>query len=259
MEVSREQMNLHQKMLKIADAAGVLRKEKQGYNYKYVGEEDVQAQVTAGMQKYGVMLYASLVDGTLKIQPYTYDKPKTKKVKENGKDVIVDYTIPVNEIIVSAEVQYTWVNVDNPNEQIVHNWAYVGQMEDAAQAFGAGATYGNRYYLIKALQLATTEDDPDNWRSKQKAASKHEEDKLASEQAEIIDGLKAKVKELGGKFLAQGGTKEAITQIVANCNDGNDNYASITTADTLQSIINELTKLVKAKPKKTKQSEEVAK
>ena len=161
-----EKLNIHQKILKIADAAGVLQKTRAGFNYRYVPEEEIQAKVTACMQKYGVMLYPSIVPGTLTVEPYTYQKPRTKKVKDDkGKDVIVDYNVPVNEVIVKAEVIYTWVNTDDPTDKLECRWAYIGQMEDAAQAFGAGATYGNRYYLMKALQLATTEDDPDAYRT----------------------------------------------------------------------------------------------
>ena len=59
-----EKLNIHQKILKIADAAGVLQKTKAGFNYRYVPEEEIQAKVTACMQKYGVMLYPSIVPTT---------------------------------------------------------------------------------------------------------------------------------------------------------------------------------------------------
>ena len=83
-------MTLHQKILKIADMAGVLQKSKSGYSYKYVPEEDIQAKVTAGLQKYGIMLYNSIVPGTLKVMPISYEKYDTK-LKANK---------PVNEVIV---------------------------------------------------------------------------------------------------------------------------------------------------------------
>ena len=75
---------------------------------------------------------------------------------------------------------YTWVNAEDPTERVETAWAFVGQMEDAAQAMGAGLTYANRYYLMKQLQLATTESDPDNYRSKQKAADEYEEEAAAT-------------------------------------------------------------------------------
>ena len=73
-ETQIEKMNLHQKILKIADMAGVRQKTAEGYGYKYVPEEDIQAKVTAGLQKYGVMLYTNIVPGTLQVLPYHYEK-----------------------------------------------------------------------------------------------------------------------------------------------------------------------------------------
>ena len=98
-----EILNLHQKILKIANMAGVLQKTKDGFSYKYVPEEDIQAKVTSGLQKFGVMLYTTIVPGTLKVTPYHYEKYDTR----------IKGVKPVNEVIVSAETTYTWVNVDN--------------------------------------------------------------------------------------------------------------------------------------------------
>lgn len=247
-----EKLNIHQKILKIADAAGVLQKTKEGFNYKYVPEEEIQAKVTACMQKYGVMLYPSIAPGTLTVEPYTYQKPKTKRVKDaNGKDVVVDYTVPVNEIIVKAEVIYTWVNTDDPDDKIECRWAYIGQMEDASQAFGAGATYGNRYYLMKALQLATTEADPDNYRSKQKEAENYDTEK---EQKAAAEKLAMSVKEIvtkGTELMKKGVAKEQVMAVVGKHNGDNSNPSSIKTIEICNAVMKEFAELEKvAAPKK---------
>lgn len=250
----KEKLNIHQKILKIAEVAGVLQKTKEGFNYKYVPEEEIQAKVTACMQKYGVMLYPSLVPGTLTVEPYSYQKQKTKTIKdENGRNKVVDYIVPVNEVIVKAEVSYLWVNTDNPEDKIESHWAYIGQMEDASQAFGAGATYGNRYYLMKALQLATTEDDPDNYRSKQKQAEAYEETKAEEERREAIKSLKQKVTDLGSKLIGKGYSKDDVVAIVAKHNSGNGNLSSIKTTEVFETISDEMTKLLVAKKRTTKQ------
>lgn len=242
----KEKLNIHQKILKIADAAGALQKTKEGFNYKYVPEEEIQAKVTACMQKYGVMLHVSLVPDTLKVEPYSYQKAKTKTVlDEKGKKSVVDYTVPINEVIVTAEVKYTWVNTDNPDDTIESRWAYIGQMEDASQAFGAGATYGNRYYLMKALQLATTEADPDNYRSKQKAAEEYEEDKRRKEELEELSKAKEKVKEEGTRLIKGGVGKDTVYEIVAKINNGNSNFSSITSVEVCNQIIEEFQRIQK--------------
>lgn len=240
-----EEMNIHQKLLKIAIAAGVLQKTKDGYNYKYVPEEEIQAKVTACMQKYGVMLHPSIAPNTLNVMPYTYQKMKTKKVKNaQGKDEIVEYTVTVNEVITHCEVVYTWVNTDKPEEKVECRWGYVGQMEDAGMSFSAGATIGNRYFLMKALQLATTEADPDTYRAKQKKAEQYEE-------TEEIKELAAEIIELGTKLITLNEkNKKIVPETVSKFNNGNPNPNSIKNVEAAEQIIVEFKNLIKEETNK---------
>lgn len=211
------ELNLHQKILKIANIAGVLQRTKEGYGYKYVPEEDIQAKVTAGMQKYGLMLYESIVPGSLRWETRDYLKGKDSKGNEKW----------ARDVIVAADTVYTWVNVDNPEERLEVPWVIIGQMEDAAQAFGAGTTYCNRYFLMKSLQLATTEADPDNYRSKQLDAENTEEKIKADREAKELAEAIAKVTEKGNALLAAGIDKKDLTTTIAGVNGGNGNPKSI--------------------------------
>lgn len=238
--MANKEMNLHQKILKIADMAGVLQKTKEGYGYKYVPEEDIQAKVTAGLQKYGVMLYDSIIPGTFRVQPIHYEKwdPKIKGMK------------PVNEVIVSAEVTYTWVDVDDPTQRVETTWALVGQMEDAAQAFGAGLTYGNRYYLMKQLQLATSESDPDNYRCKQKQAENYEQEAAEKAAAEELAKHVKSVVDAGSQLIKTGMDKKDMMAIVARHNDGNGNPSGIQSVEIADAILADFTELLKKKETK---------
>ena len=227
------EMNLHQKMLKIAHMAGALQRTKSGFGYKYVPEEDIQAKITAGMQKYGVMLYTGIAPGTLKVVPYTYQKFDKKVGKE----------VTCNEVIVYADTTYTWVNVDNPEEKIESTWGCVGQMEDAAQAFGAAETYANRYYLMKALQLATTESDPDGYRSKQKSAEKFEDEEVEREARERLEESVQKVVDKGTELIKAGVKKEAIVTVVKKYNNGDGNPSSLSTVEACEQVLADFEKL----------------
>ena len=230
--MERTEMNIHQKILKIADAAGILQKTKTGFNYKYVPEEEIQAKVTAGMQKYGVMLDQSIVPGTLQVMPYTYQKTKDKTI---------------NEFIVHADTIYTWVNVDKPEETVEVPWVLVGQMEDASQAFGAAETYCNRYFLMKSLQLATSEADPDNYRSKQKEAENYDDEKV----------LNAAVKEvvaMGSQLIKSGIAKDEVMGIVGKYNNGNQNPSSIKSIEVCTAVMKEFETLAANKPATTKKT-----
>ena len=242
MSETKTPMNIHQKILKIADAAGVLQKTKSGFNYKYVPEEEIQAKVTACMQKYGVMLYHSIVPGTLKVQPYTYEKYDSK-IKGNK---------TVNEFIVTADSIYTWVNVDDPTERIEVPWILVGQMEDASQSFGAAETYCNRYFLMKSLQLATSEADPDDYRSKQKEAENYEQIKEGKAAAEELEKEIQKVVDAGTKLINKGIKKEVIMDVVAKYNNKNANPSSIKSIDICKNIMDEFDTLETAQNKDLK-------
>lgn len=241
----REELNIHEKLLKIANIAGILQKTKEGFNYNYVPEEEIQAKITAGMQKYGVMLYDSINPGTLTVTPIHYEKMKTEKTYKDGKSVSVKTMIPVNEVIVTCDVTYTWVNVDNPEERVVCGWAYVGQMEDASQAFGSGATYGNRYFLLKALQLATSEADPDEYRSKQRKAEADEEKMIEEVEKEKLSNAIKTVVEVGTKLISLGVSKTTIAETVGKHNNGEKNPACITDAETCEAILKDFDELFK--------------
>lgn len=167
-------LNIYQKLAKIRKNVEVLAKNASGYGYKYTSEDLILEKVTGMMDKYGVSLIPGIVPGTTKVEPYHYVETKAKKDGDT-------YEKHTNEIIVSSEIMYRWVNDENPEEYVEVPWVIIGQQADASQAFGSGLSYGNRYMLLKFFQVATTEDDPDNWRSRQKEAALSEEREIAKD------------------------------------------------------------------------------
>lgn len=168
------QLNIYQKLAKIRKQVEVIRKNRQGYGYTYVSEDEILAKISVFMEKYHLSLIPNITGGTTKVEPYSYKKTKSTR---NGEF----YEEHVNEVLVSADMTWTWVNDDNPEERVTVGWTLVGQQSDASQAFGSGLTYSDRYFLLKYFNVATTDDDPDYHRSKQRAAEA-EEDKMIAEQ-----------------------------------------------------------------------------
>lgn len=212
-----ERLNIYQKLAKIRKQVEVVQKNKSGYGYKYVTDDELLAKITAGMDKYGVSLIPNIVPETLQVQPYTYKK--TKKEKQNGQ--FVTYEENVNEFITTSDMQYIWVNNENPEEKVVVNWSMVGQQSDASQCLGSGLTYSMRYFLLKYFNVATPDDDPDAWRSKQKAAEVAE-DKAVAEQ--IIAVLDTEIK----SFLADNPKKSNDVKTLVSKYTKNGNYFAIT-------------------------------
>lgn len=188
-------LNIYEKLARVRTMTEVIRKDKQAFNYRYVTEDAIRAHVNAGMDKYHLMLYPRVVAGTVNVMPYHYTK--TKAGKGNAPAV----TQEINEFLVTADMIFTWVNLDNPTEKLEVPWFFAGQQEDASQASGSGLTYLTRYFLLKFFGVATPEDDPDNWRSKKEEI----EQKQAQEMVKpIIDDIASTVSDyLNGKEGAE--------------------------------------------------------
>ena len=204
-----EEMNLYQKLAKIRKQVEVIRKNKKGFNYSYVSDDEILARVSVFLDKYGISLIPNVSMGTLKVEPYTYKKTKVSKQGEI-------YEETVNEVLVSADMTWTWVNNNKPEERINVDWVLVGQQADASQALGSALTYTNRYFLLKFFNIATPDNDPDNFRGKQREAEATEDRAIADE---IINTFDEELKE----FLEshKGKTEDAKKLVAKYVKDGN--------------------------------------
>ena len=200
-----QNMNIYQKLARIRKQVEVMKRDTKAYGYSYTKEESILAKITVFMEKYNLSLIPGIVPGTTSVSPYNY-----KKTKTTAKGDI--YEENVNEVLVSADTTWTWVNNDNPDESIVVPWAMVGQQSDASQSFGSGLTYSSRYFLLKYFNISTSNDDPDTFRSKQREAEEEEEKVITGKIIESVDKLikdflsahpdkAGSVKELVGKYV----------------------------------------------------------
>ena len=198
-------LSLVQKLAGIRKMVEVIRKNKSGYNYKYVSEDEILARVTAGMDKYHVLLYPGIVPQTTEVTPYS--NTKTKNSKDGRK---IEET--VNEVLVNADMTFTWVNLDNAKDTLVVPWVIVGQQSDASQAVGSGLSYLHRYFLLKFFQIATPDDDPDNWRSKKMQAAEAEERAIVSA---MIDEIDETISQFLNTFQDEEKLKDVRTKLTA--------------------------------------------
>ncbi len=175
--MAEQELNIYQRLAKIRKQVEVIKKDKSGYNFKYVSDDEIMARISGLMDKYGLMLIPKITPETTKVEPYSTKKTRTTR---DGKP----YEENVNEILVTADMVFEWVNIDNPEERVKIPWSLVGHQDDASQSLGSGLTYCTRYFLLKFFNIATPDDDPDKWRSKQKEASEAEEKMIVKE---IID------------------------------------------------------------------------
>lgn len=202
------EMNLYQKLAKIKKGIGVIRKNKEGYGYMYVPEDEILSRIEGAMERYHVSLFPGICPNTSTVTPYSYSKTKFTKKGDPYED-------RTNDVIVSADMAWTWVNIDDPSEKVVVPWLMVGQQSDAAQAFGAGLTYSSRYFLLKYFNVPTVDSDPDAYRSKKRAAEAEADREIANEIINSVDSLirgfvnvhperKKDVREFCEKYVTEG-------------------------------------------------------
>lgn len=182
MSETTETLSLIQKLAKIRAMSDVVKKDKKGFNYSYVQITTILASITAGMKKYGVSLIPSIVPGTSSV---------TQNVIENVK-VSKDGTVTptkTTEMLFFAEMNFRWINDDNPEEVIDVPWVATGSMSDPSQAMGGAMTYTTRQFLTSYFQIAQTDQDIDAFRSKQKEAEEVETKAVIAEIIKEIDSI----------------------------------------------------------------------
>lgn len=230
-------MNLAQKVAAIRKMVPVVQKSKKGFGYTYVPLEEIQAKVTAAMDKMGVNIYPSVVPGTASITPYSYTKQKVIK-DGNGNPKIIDET--VNEFLYTADTIWHIVNVDNPDDSQEIPWFASANMGDASQTVNSANTYQARGFLSCYLQMAMTETDPEVYRSK-KLEVEDAENRLASKT--IVDDLHKYVL----AYLSNHEDKrKEVTKLITKHNivngKGNPDYFKITDPKTAMTLYEEIRK-----------------
>lgn len=145
-------LNLYQKLLEVRKSIPYLKKEASANNggggfsgYNYNSSSQVIGAVRQKLDELGVLLITKVLD-----------KKVTPREKQNTKGGI---TITFE---VELDLEYTWVNAENPSETIVINWFSGGvDTGDNAKAVGKALTYAEKYFMLKQFNIPTDNADPD--------------------------------------------------------------------------------------------------
>lgn len=222
-----EELNLTQKLAKIRSIADVVAKERRGYNYSYADITTILAKITAGMKKYGVSLVPGIVPNSAEV---TKNVVTNTKIDKTGK--AFDNT--VTEMLVRADMVFTWINDDCPSERMEVPWFLTGSQSDPSQAFGSGLTYCIRYFLTSFFQIAQPEKDVDAYRTKQKAAEESEQQAIAEE---IISRFDVVLKQ----FLADNADRMEEVQKFISKYAKNANYFGIKNPELAAKLLQDFT------------------
>ena len=202
-------MNIYQKLANVRKRVEVVKKDKRGYGYTYVNDDTLLAKISGMMEKMHISLIPTIVPNTFKVSQYDYSKVKIDK------ETKTPFEEPVHEMLVTADMVFRWINNDDPADYVDVPWAMTGHQSDASQSFGSALTYAYRYFLLKYFGVATPDDDPDNWRAKQREADEAEDRAMAGKIIKSVDDAiksylasnpskSSEVKEFVSKYAAKG-------------------------------------------------------
>jgi len=166
------ELNLKQKLIEIRKKVDFLQKDTKGYNYSYVKEEAILMAIKEKMNELQVLLEPHIKDHG--VSDFQY-------LTKAGNSV--------TESIVSGDMLFVWVDATSEETREI-DWALYGQNRDASQALGSGLTYCIRYFLLKYFNVATSKDDPDQWRQKQ---DEKEDEEYAKSLKRLKDNLPKKL------------------------------------------------------------------
>jgi hypothetical protein len=149
------ELNLNHKIIELRKLVAVMKKEGKGHQFNYVKEDQILGAISDKMDDLNLLLIPSIIPNSRHHETFEF----TEKTKNGEKERHYN--------IVSADMNFTWIDADSKEELIVPFTMY-GQMEGASQSLGSALTYANRYFLLKFFQVETTDQDPDSIRRKQK-------------------------------------------------------------------------------------------
>lgn len=173
-------LSLLDKLSKIGSAVEVVKKNNKGFNYNYADNVEILAKIKSGMKKYRVSLIPEIVPGTAKTSPVTISTTKFDKTGQM-------YTETKTEMNTTADMLFTWINNDNPDDKISVGWFLTGGQIDPSQGFGGAITYCTRYFLTSYFQSAQTDNDIEEYRSRQAEAEQAEKKLILDEIIKAID------------------------------------------------------------------------
>ncbi len=179
-------MNIYQKLLEVRKAIPYLQKESQGHQYQYVGSSQVLAAVRQKLDELGIYLETRVISHNVREETV-----ESKDKYENQKKTTTYFT--------ELDIEYTWVNVEKPDEKITI--PFYGQGVDKAGEKGVGKalTYAEKYFMLKQFNIATDQDDPD--RFQEKSETYRAPEPITSEQVESIKTKALEFAEVRGQSI----------------------------------------------------------
>lgn len=134
-------MNIYQKLIEVRKSVPYLQKDNTGHQFKYVSSSQTLGSLKKAMDEHGIMLI-----------------PNVKQER------VLDHTTSkgAHWYFTVLDMDFTWVNADNPEERVVCGWTGQG-LDDGEKGVGKALTYAEKYFMLKFFNIPTDKDDPDSF------------------------------------------------------------------------------------------------
>ena len=150
-EQSKKQiLNIYQRILAVMADVRYIEKEKKTVNnqYRFVSHDAVTSATSEAFIKHGVYAKPRIIKNEITtIQIEKYNKYEKITLKENS-------------FVCTVEVEYDFINVDNPADKITGINGLGQGIDNQDKACGKAISYACKYALLKALGIETG-DDPE--------------------------------------------------------------------------------------------------
>jgi hypothetical protein len=134
-------MNIYEKLVELRKEVEYLQKTLQGN--QGVSSSAVLAKIRPKMDELKIVLIPAITNAK------TF--PKNSYGKKDSK-----------ELFTEVFMEYTWVNAEDPTEMVKIPW-YTQGIDMGEKGIGKALTYGEKYVILKTLQIPTDKDDPDQF------------------------------------------------------------------------------------------------
>lgn len=198
MTKTKENLNIHQRILAVMDGVSYIQKgdKKVNNQYTFAGHDAVTAAARPHFIKHGVLVISTILE----------QSTEWKSVKDKyGKDKLRGITTML--------VGVSFINVDDPADKI--DCKFLGHgIDDGDKGPGKAMSYAYKYAILKTLSLETG-DDPE----------KENMENVPAQQAEKVDPKQAAEKQEFDKLVEF--HKENMNRLmIPNDGDGVRNFAA---------------------------------
>jgi len=131
--------NIYRKLIEVRKAVPALSKNSRGARFRFVSSSQILGALREAMDAHGLLLIPRLAS----------ERVLEHQTKRGDR---LYFTV--------LNIEFTWVNADNPDERIACPW--VGQgLDEGEKGVGKALTYAEKYFLLKFFNIPTDGDDPD--------------------------------------------------------------------------------------------------